>query len=142
MNYYNSETLLEQQAEIEKLKSKNQSLAAQVEVLQSWLRQVAELINLDGGTAIDWLIDTHQEMLSATLSTPAACLAQVRAEAGRAGFVAGAEWWAKCELEDTLHLDEQSAANQYAESIRQGGADNHSLEESLDYAERIRREVK
>ena len=96
------------------------ALAAQVEVLQSWLRQVAELINLDGGTAIDWLIDTHQEMLSAAKSTPAACLAQVRAEAGRAGFVAGAEWWAKCELEDTLHLDEQSAANQYAESIRQG----------------------
>jgi hypothetical protein len=105
----------------ERAEAERDALAAQVEVLQSWLRQVAELINLDGGTAIDWLIDTHQEMLSAAKSTPAACLAQVRAEAGRAGFVAGAEWWAKCELEDTLHLDEQSAADRWAESIWKGG---------------------
>jgi len=48
-------------------------------------------------------------------------LKEVRAEAGRAGFVAGAEWWAKCELEDTLHLDEQSAADRWAESIWKGG---------------------
>ena len=66
---------------LEAMKAERDALAAQVELLRSWLRQVAELINLDGGTAIDWLIDTHQEMLSAAKSTPAACLAQVRAEA-------------------------------------------------------------
>jgi hypothetical protein len=66
---------------LEAVQAERDALAAQVELLRSWLRQVAELINLDGGTAIDWLIDTHQEMLSAAKSTPAACLAQVRAEA-------------------------------------------------------------
>ena len=98
------------------------ALVAQVEVLS---KLHSDLTNADMVFEDDvhsgYLITTEQiDEMEHLLATPAACLAQVRAEAGRAGFVAGAEWWAKCELEDTLHLDEQSAANQYAESIRQG----------------------
>lgn len=94
-------------------------LQAQVEVLQSWLRQAAELVNLDGGTAIDWLIDNHQAMLSATKEIPSACLAQVRAEAGRAGFVAGYEaghTYRFANIGDDL-------ADEYADQVRQGGVE-------------------
>jgi hypothetical protein len=106
---------------IVQIERQNQELAAQVEALS---KLHSDLTNADMVFEDDahsgYLITTEQiDEMEHLLATPAACLAHVRAEAGRAGFVAGAEWWAKCELEDTLHLDEQSAANQYAESIRQ-----------------------
>jgi len=36
-------------------------------------------------------------------------------EMARKAFVAGANWWAKCELDDTLHSDEHEAASEYAQ---------------------------
>lgn len=35
-------------------------------------------------------------------------------EVAREAFIKGAEWWAQCELDDTLHLDENQAAFEYA----------------------------
>jgi len=42
-------------------------------------------------------------------------LEQERSEVARKAFVAGANWWAKCELDDTLHSDEHEAASEYAQ---------------------------
>ena len=118
-------------AEIEGLTAERNELAVQVEVLQSWVKQAAELVNVDAGTAIDWLIDAHHQMLKDAKTTPAACLAQVQADAGRAGFIAGF-YTGVNEGEDCidscffnvspLRSDQYAnqRADQYAERIRQG----------------------
>jgi hypothetical protein len=131
MNYYNSETLLEQQAEIEKLKAERDALAAQVEVLQQHRRELLDLIynNAIGQVAMSYPIDGEAMAkhafsitgIDATSTakelTPAACLAEMRAEAGRAGFIAG---FNVCHnYEGQMDLSELS--DQYAERIRQGG---------------------
>jgi hypothetical protein len=105
------------------------SLVAQVVTLRKAVAEAKQVVgflshHLRGRMAEAAIIDMAEKADSWAVilnQSPAACLAQVRAEAGRAGFVAGAEWWAKCELEDTLHLDEQSAADRWAESIWKGG---------------------
>ena len=48
--------------ENEKLTRQNQELMAQVELLQQSLLKCAELVNVDGDTAIDWLLDNHHNL--------------------------------------------------------------------------------
>lgn len=48
---------------IQKLLSDNEVLKAQVKQLQQTIMQCAELVNVDGGTAMDWLVDNHQNLL-------------------------------------------------------------------------------
>lgn len=97
-----------------------EELAAQVEVLSTWLKVCASLVNQDAGTAVDWLIENHADMESAAESAPAACLAQVRAEAGRKGFIAG---YHKMHIElvgsTAPSGSAEHAASQYANRIRQ-----------------------
>ncbi len=112
MNYYNCETLLEQQAEIEKLKSELDALAARVEVFKKIREDWQGLAINDAKTLIAFI--------EAADATPTACLAQVRAKAGYAGFVEGV----RQQLHDNFglfYLDVQYRANQYADRIRQGG---------------------
>lgn len=45
------------------LEHENKTLQAQVKQLQQTIMQCAELVNVDGGTAIDWLVDNHQNLL-------------------------------------------------------------------------------
>jgi hypothetical protein len=42
-------------------------------------------------------------------------LERERAEVARKAFVDGANWWAQCEQNDTLHLDEHEAASEYVQ---------------------------
>lgn len=126
MNYYNCETLLEQQAEIEKLKSERNALAAQVEALKqiAYLADGARVEAADdnGGEEKRWLHKLYCAVGEYDCTaTPAACLAQVRADAGRAGFIAGAR---ALETIQILASDESifELADDYAERIRQGGA--------------------
>jgi hypothetical protein len=140
MNYYNSETLLEQQAEIEKMKAERDALAAQVEVLNvdnTRLRKVLGVTQNDlyalksqveafkkiredwQGLAINDA-KTLIAFIEAADATPAACLAQVRAEAGRAGFIDGSNQtfhFLTGEIGEAPLLE--ARANQYAK--RQGG---------------------
>jgi hypothetical protein len=53
-------------------------------------------------------------------STPAACLAQVRADAGRAGYAECALDFGLCST-DEQRVNIVKQADAYAESIRQGG---------------------
>lgn len=48
-------------------------------------------------------------------------LAEIRAEAGRAGYLKGADDWKS--FEQVFDSDIEDSANEYAESVRQGGAE-------------------
>ena len=101
MNYYNSETLLEQQQDIEKLKEQNAALAAQNAELSSLLfaaeKQTAQLTLIAFGEL---------------------SLNQVRADAGRAGFIAG---YMLCNDDSPLiKHNYEGFANQYHASILAG----------------------
>lgn len=54
--------MAELQDYIDKMEPEYDALAAQVEKLQQSLLKCAELVNVDGGTAIDWLIDNHHDL--------------------------------------------------------------------------------
>lgn len=66
---------------IEQLTAERDALAATVEALQQSLLKCAELVNFDGGTAIDWLIDNCYDLRRQAKATPQQHLRDVRAEA-------------------------------------------------------------
>jgi hypothetical protein len=105
-------------------------LAAQVEVLRKVYRNLCGAINDADDTetgsdehdeAIGKIFSVMRDGYLAANQSPAACLAQVRADAGRAGFIAGAH---ALETIQILASDESifELADDYAERIRQGGA--------------------
>ncbi len=101
MNYYNSETLLEQQQEIEKLKEQNAALAATVEALRD-----AYAAYVESG---------FNEILEDSFAaTPQHHLAEVRAQAIQ-DFIQFMYSQDNCQLCNSS-LD---IASKYAESIRQ-----------------------
>lgn len=93
MNYYNSDTLLEQQQEIQKLKDERDAYLAEL--------QKANAVIID-------LQRNPPKMLES-------CLRQVMADAGRDGFVEGIRLRSKGPCNDW-----QAAANQYQASILAG----------------------
>ena len=54
-------------------------------------------------------------LLNEELEERFADLERERVEVARKAFVEGANWWAKCELDDTLHSDEHEASSEYAQ---------------------------
>jgi hypothetical protein len=102
---------------LEAVQAERDALAAQVELLRSTLSTVNSVLSGKtefSSSEID--TDSVQQVIDAT---PSACLAHVRAEAGRAGFVAGTECCS--DYLDTYYadIDFTRHADQYAESIRQ-----------------------
>ncbi len=68
---------------------------------------------------------SSKEMISgiwSCMNTPASCLADVRAEAGRAGFVAGVDYCSDYIDGYYAGIDYDKPADDYANHIRQGGA--------------------
>lgn len=65
----------------------------------------------------------NQEVLRAT---PEQNLNAVKREVAIDAFLKGAEWWAQCELNDTLYLDEQQASIDYANTKYPNDKDNES----------------
>ena len=62
MNFYNNGDKVYTVGDIDRLERENAELKSQVEKLQQSLLKCAELVNVDGGTAIDWLIDNHHDL--------------------------------------------------------------------------------
>jgi len=91
MNYYNSDTLLEQQQEIQKLKDERNELAAQVQALRDtcsyWIERSRPEHHCTKTEFNTWLALGHQS--NAMTKSAQHHLLQVRADAGRAGFIAG-----------------------------------------------------
>ena len=107
-------TYEELQAQVEALRIEFQDAIKTLQVIASCGGDStdAEIVDVALDEARRWVSRYDDSVLKAT---PAACLAQVKAEAGRAGFVAclnfvcnNPESWA-------------DAANEYAERIKQGG---------------------
>lgn len=119
MNYYNSETLLEQQQEIEKLKEQNAAMSAQVEALWREIQGAADWFSAYWPELNKAQCDRIKQMDGVAKSTPAACLAQVRADAGRAGFVTGANSM-KLAFQYGGTYNTEDKANQYHASILAG----------------------
>jgi hypothetical protein len=120
MNYYNSETLLEQQKEIDKLTAERDALAAQVDVLGDKLSEVVALLDFDGMTAVQWLLDNCQEIEQLTNLEPEECLAHVRAEAVDDVWKKLHHRW-KPDTDGDSAFVRVSEIKEMAERIRQGG---------------------
>lgn len=90
------------------------ALAAQVEVLRTQITKAREYLSHVDVNSAGVMLDVALE------STPAACLAEVRAEAGRAGYAECALDFGLCST-DEQRVNIVKQADAYAESIRQGG---------------------
>lgn len=86
-NYYNRESLIEQQDEIEKLKAERDALAAQVEAFKKIREDWKGLAINDAKTLIAFI--------EAADKSPQQHLAEIRAEAGRAGLQPLRDEWEK-----------------------------------------------
>lgn len=110
-----------------------EDLAAQVEVLRGALEPFAvtglpscverEDYSVMQERVKDWFgVTQFKKAIEAYNQTPIACLAQVRAEAGRAGFIEGSNQTHLFLTGDISELPLLNArADQYAERIRQEG---------------------
>jgi len=99
------------------------ALSAQVEVLRrSILKAYNHQLNVgyDNQRGVSEVFSLLGDAFLLAQATPTACLAQVRAEAGRAGFIAGAR---ALETIQILASGESigDLAEAYAERIQQGG---------------------
>ena len=96
-----------------------EELTAQVEVLRSALKLAQESARSDYKQGYLKYGDYNKIEL-ALIETPTQCLREIQAEAGRAGFIAGAESM-KLVFQYGGNYNTQDKANQYANCIRKGG---------------------
>lgn len=115
--------LITAELELEKVTAERDALAAQVEALKLPLKALLETplgfggsLQADGQFAYRVRESVFKKAEDAINATPQQHLAELRAEAGRAGFVAGANWVES----DELPLSKDVAAKLYAEQIRKG----------------------
>jgi hypothetical protein len=99
------------------------ALAAQIEVLQKHIERVALCYynNTGNEPSLSVFHRALDEAESAVFKEPQECLAEIRADAGRDGFVACADHYG---LQHAIATDAgiKRNADAYAEQIRQGGA--------------------
>lgn len=120
--------------ENQSVKAERDALAAQVELLAEHRHELLDLIynNAIGQVAMGFPIDgdamaRHAFAITGidaastvnSLPTESVILAEIRAEAGRSGYIAGVNDRA-CEYMDQSQID--AGADQYAAKVRQGGA--------------------
>ena len=102
----------------EELLAENEALAAQIETLKS-LFPLDCLVGCDG--MLNYPIKKYNNVVDAFNLAPQQCLAEIKAEAGRAGFIAG---YHKMHIEFVGSLASSEgaefAANQYAAKVQQG----------------------
>lgn len=108
------------------LQDERDALAAQVEALRSQLQVAHDCVTCADETGYVQdvgFVDLEQvalEISRVLALTPQQHLAEIRAEAGRVGFVAGAVAMERRQV-FTEDFNLSNAANQYADSIRQEG---------------------
>jgi hypothetical protein len=100
------------QMERDQLKYERDALAAQVELFNNVRKQF-------NNTAMSEY-EALMAMFELCCSDASNLLAEIRAEAGRAGYQLGAGQW--CFNQDEVQIDIERSAEEYADKIRQGGA--------------------
>lgn len=100
------------ESDYKQLQSERDALAATVEALQSGIREI--MINIGAGATMSEVCEMVYIMESSFSATPQH-LRDVRAEAGRAGFIAGLRLRSK-----GVCLDFEAAADSYAERVKDG----------------------
>lgn len=95
----------------EELLSENESLSTQFALLVSLVKEAAEADESKDFLGHDWHDKYYDKFATAE------CLAEIKAEAGRSGFIACAEWVGDSEYEIDKML---KAADEYAAKIRNG----------------------
>lgn len=96
-----------------------EALAASAWAMASKLKEVCKLVNTDAGSSVQWILDNHAEVGQLALATPQQHMRDVRAEAGRAGFVAGySKGWN--DFDDVNGFRREPLADQYAERVKAG----------------------
>jgi hypothetical protein len=124
MNIYNNGDKVYTVGDIERIERENSELKAQVELLRKALEPFATGVFLQSISneeysfmherIKDWLgASNFKKACVAYDSTPAQCLAEIKAQAGHAGFMAGVECVTTHD-ESTIY-----AAEEYANQIRQ-----------------------
>ncbi len=102
----------------EELLTENEALSAKLKLMRSALE--LSLISVKTCYKQHWApfsdLSTVEEAIKLS---PQQCLAEIKAEAGRAGFIACAEWVGDSEYENDKML---KAADECAAKMRQGGA--------------------
>ncbi len=101
-------------AERDNALAQNAELVAQVVDLKSACQLAIDMFKVND-INVPNTIETLEDVVNAT---PAQCLSDIQAEAGRAGFMACCAWIDSDEVKRT-YSDEQ-AANQYAERVKAG----------------------
>jgi len=102
--------------ELKKRDEQNAALAAQVEALRYKLSEVVALLDVDGMTAVQWLLDNCPEIESLTNIEIEQHLAEIRAQAVESAIKATPTH--KMVVDNRLYHS-QSALLQYAARIRQ-----------------------
>lgn len=94
-------------------RSEYDALAAQVWALRDKLSEVVALLDVDGMTAVQWLLDNCPEIESLTNIEPEQHLAEVKAEAIHEAIEYATENYGEVLISELV---------EYADSIRKGGA--------------------
>lgn len=99
-------------------------LEAQVEILQKHIERVALCYYNNTGhePSLSVFHRALDEAENAVFKEPSSCLAEIRAEAGRTGYLQALEDIDSEDDDKWTATSNEEAANQYAEKIRQGGA--------------------
>lgn len=100
----------------EELLAERDALAAQIETLKS-LFPLDCLVGCDG--MLNYPIKKYNNVVDAFNSAPQQCFAEIKAEAGRAGFLEGVRQMCDNEI-GMLGHDAESCANHYAARVRLG----------------------
>lgn len=105
--------------DVRKLQSERNDLAATVEALQGGIREI--MINIGAGATMSEICEMVYIMESGFSATPQQHLRDVRAEAGRAGFIEGYDscWFQHYGTRAPEHATAYSA-DQYAASVKAG----------------------
>lgn len=108
------------QAERDALVLQNYAFKNQLLIAHTALNNADETGYIDGLGFVDF--DAIADDIECTTQmTAKKYLAEIRAEAGRAGYQLGAGQW--CFNQDEVQIDIERSAEEYADKIRQGGAE-------------------
>ena len=108
------------------LKSERDALAAQVESLRKVANDAIHFASIRKGKVCADPMFVMQQLQNRIDATPQQCLRDVKAEAGRKGFITGACKWVAAVhpiYAEDAKPDIEADADQYAAKVRQGDAE-------------------